>query len=62
MILFGLIVGINGKINMDKLHVRVSVCYTELNIFNLINQQYHVGLRSTFALSHVNPLIWNRLF
>ena len=28
-----------------------------IDIFNLINQYYHVGLGSTFAQSHVNPLM-----
>ena len=40
----------------------VSTILTGLDIFNLINQYYHVGFRSTFARSHVNPLIWNGLF
>ena len=31
-------------------------------MYNQIKQYYHVGLRSTFARSHVNPLMWNRQF
>ena len=61
MTLFGPIMGIfSKKIIMDIFHVRVYVCFNYIQ--DLINQLYHVGLRSTFAWSHVNPLMWNRLF
>ena len=35
-----------------------STIYRTRFIFNLINQLNYVGLRSTFARSHVNPLMW----
>ena len=34
-----------------------STIYRTRFIFNLINQLYYVGLGSTFARSHVNPLM-----
>ena len=71
MTLFGLKVGINVDVFYEDNygHIPCScVCvlqlYTGLDIFNLTNQKYHVGLRSTvyFCLVTCKPLMWNMLF